>query len=219
MPITKSRNGSNMQIRGLQRREKLLDAAIALLGEKPIHDISLSDIAERAGIPVGSAYHFYPNVNSVFAGLAQRFAEELNGELSKPYTGSDAASWQAIVAAAVDRAVTLYNNRPDYRQLIIGGKAPAEIKLSDRVNDEAVGQIIVDAIGQHFEPPEFPRRAEIFYYSVEIADLIFMLSQIRDGIITPEMKVEAQRAMVAYLRSYLPEHLPPNAPADPGPIN
>ena len=40
------------------------------------------------------------------------------------------------------RTTRLYNEQPDYRQLILGGKAPAEIKLSDRENDEAVASKI-----------------------------------------------------------------------------
>lgn len=197
-----------MQARGLARREKLLDAAIKLLAERPLEQISLSDIAEQAGIPVSSAYNFYANVNGVYSALAQRFAEELDRAIAEPYTGSEAESWQTIVETAVARATCLYNQRPDYRQLILGGKAPAEIKLSDRVNDEAIGQLIIDAIAQHFVPPEFPRRTDVFFFAVEIADLLFMLSQIRHGEITDEMCEEAKGAMVGYLRGYLPQHLP-----------
>ena len=84
----------------------------------------------------------------------------------------------------------------------------------DRENDEAVGQIIIDAISQQFVIPEFPRRAEIFFISVEIADLVFMLSQMRHGEITPIMCEEAQTAMVSYLRAYLPEKLPRKSAGD-----
>jgi len=185
----------------------LLDTTVELLGERYPDEISLSDISSRAGIAVGSAYHHFANANAIFAALAARFAVELDGRLAQPYTGNAAGDWKLIVETAVARATQLYNERPDYRQLILGGKAPAEIKLSDRENDEAIGQIIFNAISQHFVIPEFPRRAEIFFIAVEIADLVFMLSQIRHGEITPSMCEEAQTAMVSYLRAYLPEKL------------
>ena len=197
-----------MQERSLLKREQLLDAAAELLGERPVEDISLAEISARADIPVGSAYHHFPNATALFAALAARFAEELDDYLSQPYTGMEAMDWQSIVKTAVARATQLYNDRADYRQLILGGKAPAEIKLSDRENDEAIGRIILDAIDQHFEIPDFPRRGEVFFYAVEIADLLFMLSQMRHSEITPEMCREAQLAMVLYLRGYLPEELP-----------
>ena len=173
-----------------------------------MENISLADISARAGIPVGSTYHHFANPSALFAALAARFAEELDDYLSQPYCAEEAIDWQSIVRAAVDRAAQLYSERADYRQLILGGKAPTEIKLSDRENDEAVGQIIIDAIGQHFEIPDFPRRNEIFFYAVEIADLLLMLSQMRNGKITTDMRREAQLAMVTYLRAYLPEQLP-----------
>jgi AcrR family transcriptional regulator len=157
---------------------------------------------------VGSTYHHFANTGALFAALADRFAEELDDHLSQPYSGDEAIEWQSIVRTAVARASRLYNERADYRQLILGGAAPAEIKLSDRENDETIGQIIANAIGQHFEVPDFPRQNEIFFYAVEIADLLFMLSQMRHGKITPDMCREAQLAMVTYLRAYLPEQLP-----------
>ena len=196
------------QERSIKKRDQLLDAAKELLGELSPEEISLAEISARAGVPVGSAYHHFANANALFTALAARFAVELDDALSRPYTREEADSWQAIVRTAVKRATTLYNDRPDYRELILGGKAPAEIKLSDRQNDEAIGHILLEALEQHFEVPEFPRRIEILFYAVEIADLMFMLSQMRFGEITTLMRDEAQLAMVTYLRAYLPETLP-----------
>ena len=185
-----------------------MSAASELLRERPLEDISLLDVSQRAGIPVGSAYHFYPNINAVFAALTLAFGEHLATVLAQPYVGAETATWQTVLETAIDRATRLYAERPDYRQLILGGKAPTELKLSDRAHDEALGQVLIDAINQHFVLPEWLRRAEIFFFAVEIADLFFMLSQIRHGEITDEMCTECKRAAISYLRTYLPEHLP-----------
>ncbi len=197
-----------LQARSVTRRELLLDTAVELLGEYSPDEISLSDISKRAGVATGSAYHHFANANAIYAALAKRFALEIDAALAEPYKGDEARNWQNIVECIVARATRLYNQRPDYRELILGGKAPAEIKLSDRENDLEIGQITMDAISQHFVIPEFPRREEIFFISVEIADLVFSLSQMRHGEITPTMCEEAQTAMVSYLRAYLPQHLP-----------
>ena len=203
-----ARRSDSFQARGQVRREKLAVAASELLNERPLDEISIAAIAERAGIPVGSAYHFYPDLNSVFAILTVRFFEELATVLGVPIAPEHAATWQNVIETVADRAACLYDRRPDCRQLILGGKAPAAIKLADRANDERVGQMVIDAIEQHFVLPEFPRRAEVFFYAVEIADLFFTLSQIRHGKITKELCSEAKNAAISYLRAYLPEHLP-----------
>jgi AcrR family transcriptional regulator len=196
------------QVRGMERRERLMTAATTLLGEYPIEDITLALVAKRAGIPIGSTYHFYPKINELLATMAGRWHAELQEVLSRPYTGDAAVSWQAIVETSIKRAATLYNHRPDGRQLILSDKSAPDIKHADRSYDQAIGQLMVDLIRQHFELPDFPGRTDIFFYSVEIADLFFMLSNMRHGTITEEFCSEAQRAVVSYLRNYLPLHLP-----------
>ena len=201
------------QVRGRARRELLIQATKDLLDEQLLDSISLADIAERAGIPTGSAYHFFPSVNSAFAALAEQFAEELDNAISAPYKVAVGADWSDILNQAIDRACAIYQDSPAYQQLIIGGKAPPEIKLTDRVNDEVLGRLLINAISQHFVLPDFPRATEIFFYSVEIIDLLFMLSVLREDRISEAMIVEAKRAAYAYLRIYLPTELPRRAVA------
>jgi hypothetical protein len=43
---------------------------------------------------------------------------------------------------------------------------------------------------------------DAFYYFIEITDLMFTLSMVEHGKITPAMRREAKRAGVAYLESY-----------------
>ncbi len=69
----------------------------------------------------------------------------------------------------------------------------------------------MSAIKQHFELPDIPRVAEIFYYSVEIVDLFLMLSMLQHDRITKEMANEGKLAAHAYLRAYLPSKLPRRA--------
>ena len=196
------------QARGRARRELLIQTTKDLLDEQPLDTISLAEVAARAGIPTGSAYHFFPSLNSLFEALAERFAEELDAAISAPYEIADDAVWVDIFYQAVDRGRAIYEASPAYRQLIISGKSPAEIKLSDRVNDELGARLLIDAINQHFVLPDIPRVAEIFFYAVEIIDTFFMLSMLRNNEITNEMIIEAKRARYAYLRVYLPRELP-----------
>ncbi len=200
-----------MYAKGITRREALVDTAARLLETHSVDDISLKMIADTAEIAVGSAYHFYPNSNEVFAELARRFGRELAGVVAAPYNDDEARSWQSMWCAAIDRAVEIYEKEPAYAKLIIGGQAPSEIKLSDRANDEQIGTLFVDIISQRFEFQDFPGRSSIFFIAVEIVDLVLSLSMIRSGHISEDMAAEAKRASIAYLRTYLPETLPKRA--------
>ncbi|MCY1369464.1 hypothetical protein D9M69_565090 [compost metagenome] len=174
-------------------------------------EITLAVVAKRTGIPIGSIYHFYPKINELFAAATSRFHTCLKTRLSEPYAAQEASSWQTIVESAIKRAALFYNERPDGRHLILSEKSSPDIRTADRYNDQILGNIMMDIIQQHFELPTFPNRLDIFFYAVEIADLFFMLSNIRHGKITESFCVESQRAIVSYLRNYLPSYLPPIA--------
>lgn len=195
--------------KGMERRKLLMAAASELLKDNLLDKVSLKDIAAEAGIPVGSAYHFYTNANDIFIELAQQFAETLSEAVGQPYTGACTNSWQALFREATVRAINIYREQPAYAQLIIGGKAPPEIKLADRDSDAQIGKLFEDIISRHFEYVPFPSHDDVFFYAVEIVDLFLSLSVIRFGEITNQMAEEAVTAALAYLREYMPSRLSP----------
>jgi AcrR family transcriptional regulator len=72
------------QARGLLRREKILAAATALFASKPFDDISYNDLADHAGVPVGSLYHFFPSKLAICAALAQVIEAAFNACFQLP---------------------------------------------------------------------------------------------------------------------------------------
>ncbi len=203
------RKPTRVYAKGAARREALLDAASTLLDSHELDQLSLKDIAECASIPVGSAYHFFANAQDLFVALAQRFMSSLFTVVSEPYSGTSLKSWQNLFDAATDRAAKLYEENPGYRQLIIGGKSPPDIKLADRKNDERVGQLMIDVIKRHFHFDESLYSNDVFFFATEIVDLMFSLSVIRHGVITTEMLEEAKKAGKSYALLYIPEVLLP----------
>lgn len=197
--------------KGLERRKQLLEAAGELLKQRPLDEISLKDIASQANFPVGSAYHFYSNANDVFTELAQQFAQLIRDAIGEPYSGECTKSWQGLFCEAARRGVSIYREHPAYAQLIIGSKAPAEIKLADRVNDAVIGRLFESIISRHFHYSPFPNHDEVFFHAVEIVDLFLSLSIVKYGEIAELMVVEAERAAIAYLREYMPANLSPIA--------
>lgn len=177
--------------------------------QQPLDTISLADVTKLAGIPLGSVYHFFPSINALSQSVAAEFAEELKEELEKPgYQASAAGNWQEIIEQTSERVYQFYLTNPCYQQLILGGKAPPEIKMADRENDMLVGQLLIDIINRHFVLAEFPRAAEVFFNSTQIFDALASVSVIREGHITENAKKECVRAINAYLRVYLPQELP-----------
>jgi AcrR family transcriptional regulator len=195
------------RVRGIARRRLLLDAARSLLETRELDEISLGDVAAHAGVPKGSAYHFYEDIKDLYTALLAETEEELLTAQRLAIT-ERITSWPDVVRILIERGVQHYASHPASRQLQIGPKTPPYLKLRDRQSDERLGGIYQEQLQAFFELPEIPNRSRVFFHAVEIADLMFGLSVLESGEITPQMSQEATRAAVAYLRLYLPEKLP-----------
>ena len=193
--------------RGKQRREQLLKAAYDLLCEQPVEEIAFLDIAQRADIPEGSAYHFFSNKYDVFATLANDLSNKFIDAHTRAFKASQIKNWQDMVDQFVIRGAKVYLDNPPARQLFIGGKTPPDVKLQDRINDHAVAAAMQEAFIQYFHLPTKIKQKNIFYYCIEIVDLIFSLSLLEHGKITKNMIEEAKRAGKGYLSTYLPSTL------------
>ena len=189
--------------RGRERRKLLLKATYDLLCVRPVEDISFRDIADEAGVPEGSAYHFFANRFDVFSALAEELSDQFIEAHQCKVPPSRRKSWQALAEHLIDVGAKVYAKNPPARQLLIGGKTPPEVKQADRLNDRAVGNVMYEVFAEHFELPETDEMRKAFFYFIEITDLIFTLSVIEHGEITAEMLAEAKRAGTGYLGTYL----------------
>ena len=69
-------------------RKALLDAGLKMLGTAPIENISLREIARRAGVSAAAVYHHFPDNASLLAALARVGLAQLEDAAA---TASDAA--------------------------------------------------------------------------------------------------------------------------------
>jgi AcrR family transcriptional regulator len=193
---------------GIARRKRLLAAARTLLGRRDLDELSLADVARAARIPKGSAYHYYRDIMDLYVHLLALIEEEMLADVRRPLRESTPQDWADVIAALVRRGARFFELDPAARQLLIGPKTPPELKLRDRQSDVRIGKLFEEQIDERFVLPEHPARATLFFRAVEIADLMFCLSVLEHGTITPEMTEEAIRAVVGYLRAHIPAILP-----------
>ena len=187
---------------GRKLKKALLDATFDLLCEKAIEDISFRDIAARAEVPEGSAYHFFANRFDVFSALAYSLNEEFSKAHASPVPPEKRQTWERLAEHMVDIGAEIYAKSPPARQLFIGGKTPPDVKQADRINDRDVGDAMHGSFSRYYDIPDTDQMRSAFYYFIEITDLMFTLSIVEHGEITPEMLQEAKRAGVAYLKTY-----------------
>lgn len=205
----------SLHARGIERRAILLESARALLAERDLDQVSLGDVAARAGVPKSSAYHFYADIQDLYAALLVLLQEELIQVMSQPLHRRF-QRWQDVVTVLTKRGAAFYIGNAAARQLQIGPKTPPALKLHDRQSDIAIARIHEEHIASVFELPPIENRSHLFYRAVEIADLMFCLSMLEHGSLTKDMCREADRAVSAYLATYLPAVLPYRNAEAPG---
>lgn len=98
------------QARSEQTLLRLLDAAEALIREKGLGDVSVPEIARRAGSSVGGFYARFKDKDELLRALEERFFGRLDErveELADPSTWGS-ASTARIVASCMHELVTTY---------------------------------------------------------------------------------------------------------------
>lgn len=92
------------QDRSRQRVERMLDAAGHLFAEKSFDAATTEEIAERAGVSIGSLYQYFPNKEALFEALADRYLARARTvfETHMAAAMADAATWQDITDRAID---------------------------------------------------------------------------------------------------------------------
>jgi|GEM_PF-859425 len=66
------------QARGKERVRVILAAALEVFKERGVEEATTNDIAERAHIPIGSLYRYYPNKDTIIVALTELIADDLS---------------------------------------------------------------------------------------------------------------------------------------------
>ncbi|MBN2307695.1 MAG: TetR/AcrR family transcriptional regulator [Candidatus Hydrogenedentes bacterium] len=120
------------QARGRQRVDAILDATAELLVERGFEAVTTGHIAERARIPVGSIYQYFPNKYAVFIALATRQAEQfgrITTMLSRPET--IIVRWGEVLDRLLEAIVDYLLSDPAIPVLWAGLVKCPELRLDD----------------------------------------------------------------------------------------
>ncbi|MEU6143512.1 TetR/AcrR family transcriptional regulator [Streptomyces sp. NPDC047081] len=103
-----------------QRREQLLDAALAVIVNDGYDRVSIDAIAKRAGVARSVVYGAYDNLDSLLTALLDRQQAHAFGSLLKTIPGaSDPSDPAAFISETVRRMSTMLHEDPDTWRLIL----------------------------------------------------------------------------------------------------
>lgn len=195
--------------RGLLRYAALLDATAALLQTENPDTIGLYQIAERAGVPPASVYHFFPTKEAAYVALAERYLHGLMAVHREPVDARIALTWQGLVRNDMQRAMEFYNAHVPMNKILYGGYGGVEARNIDEIFTKKITASHYARLDRIYYMPMIKNPEAKFGIRLSILDAIWALSVRQHGKITEAYFEESYKACIAYSRLYLPEYIEP----------
>lgn len=105
-----------MTARQRDRRDRLIDAAIALLETHEYEQAQVKDVADLAGVSLGTLYNYFLSKERLFAEALVRWADSLPHNVrSRPLADTTPAG---RLTEAVHRALRAFERRPQMAHLV-----------------------------------------------------------------------------------------------------
>jgi AcrR family transcriptional regulator len=98
------------------RRQRLIDAGLVLLERGEYESIQVKDVAEEAGVALGTLYHYFSSKEHLFAEVLVKWAATLRTSLTRhPLTGETP---QEKLTEALHRSVRAFQHQPQLARLL-----------------------------------------------------------------------------------------------------
>jgi AcrR family transcriptional regulator len=203
-PSSESRRRIPKQARSRERLGRILDATRRELQTRPVADVTIEAIAERAGVPVGSLYQYFPSKSALLAAAAETVMDESDAQTSRQLAECRDLPWREVVDRVVSTTLGFLRDSPDYHALLRTIRFTAEFAQVTAASNERVA----DLMSLH---PAFGRAGIPRAKALQICrTLVTAVNALQDRALADELLdfdalvEEATRLAKGYLGSYLP---------------
>lgn len=140
------------QQRSRERVERILSSAASLIAARGSEALKMGELAQAAGISIGSLYQYFPDKSSVIAALAERYFEEGRACIRDGLADvSTRDGLRTAFDALVDEFYGLFLAEPAMRDIwsgVVADRSLQEIELVDARENGA----LLAAVLQKIEP-------------------------------------------------------------------
>jgi AcrR family transcriptional regulator len=197
-----------VQQRSADRLARILDAGAALLDETGYEQLSTRAVADRAGVPIGSVYRFFPNKRALVDALAERNLEVYAGRVVARLEAIPEREWRAALDAVLDEYLAMKRSVPGFALVDFGPPVPAAGPLDEEVNRLVAGRLAELLSGHLGRGPDGAvavdatlRRTVLV--CVQAADALLQLAFRADPAGDPDLIAETRVLLQAYLARVL----------------
>ena len=151
-----------VQKRAQERRNQILRVTADLLEEVGQDDLTTILVAKRAGVSVGTLYHYFPNKYAIMYALAEQWVGEMDIALQELEAEDiEALSLKKFIERSIERMLLVYTNQQGLLPLVQAMYGVPELKELDLIHDE----LIINSMARMF------KRMDIASKNAELARL------------------------------------------------
>lgn len=173
-----------VQQRSRERLQSILDAASVLIAEVGTDGVKMREVAEHAGIPIGSLYQYFPDKGAVIRALVERHDVEgracVDNILAPVNTR---AQLREALKDVVQGYYAMFLKYPVMRDLAAGMQADKRLQELDADNNKAHAVLIAKAMarvsGQR--PKSHLEEATLFTHLAAATVRLAISMQAREG--------------------------------------
>lgn len=157
-----------IQQRARKRVEQILDATAMLVAERGVVAFRVSDVAERAGVPIGSIYQYFENKEEMLRSLIGRYFAVIEERFQSDMANTESIdSFIVRVENIIRYCVNSVNEDAAFRELFLGANAWEIVRVADwddtMMNATTLAQVLRKFV------PNLPE-AQILAFCVIICD-------------------------------------------------
>ncbi len=136
-----------VQKRSRERFERMLAAATELIAENGSDALRMGEVAERAGVSIGSLYQFFPDKTALIGTLVERYNAEsrrcIADELAAVASEDD---FRRAFAALIDVYHALFKAEPVMRDIWSGAQADKALRDVQLAESRRNGALVADVL-------------------------------------------------------------------------
>lgn len=186
--------------RGRRRFELILRSGREVLLRDGVDALSCVDVADHAGIPVGSVYQFFPNKYALVAELAEEDTVALESSLDRYGTNFPAEDWQRAVDGLIDHLASEWRDDPSRRAVWLAMQSTGPTRARAAQHSRRVTAHVAALLEPLTVGMSTTRRTTVAEVVVEMCHSLLHFS-VHDGQPHPATVRELKRALRSYLRA------------------
>jgi len=186
------------QERSRRRFDDLLRAARALLVEVGFEAYTSEQVAQRAGVPIGSLYQFFGNKYAIICELDRLDTANVQNELERFSTEIPSLNWAQLLEKLLDHLAALWRTDPSRRAVWLAMQATPPTRAIAAEHERDLATQVTRLLAPLTPGSNVAQRQVIAEVVVHVTYSMLNFS-IRDGQSHPDAVVQLKTLLTGYL--------------------